>query len=100
MNIILGDENLKQIQENYIVLELETFSVGDDKTITAYCVLENTPLVDLNDLDRLKDLHKAFIAAYTGNNTTLCKFLGEELKGKFGGEMDTFYDEILARINN
>ena len=48
-------------------------------------------------LDRYIELHEGFVKAYKENNYKLCEDIAEHLMGKFGGELDSFYTEILAR---
>jgi hypothetical protein len=98
MQIIWNEEAAKRLQSNQTVLELETFSVGD-QTITAYCVVPaEQVLPDITHLDNIKELHQAFIDAFNNKNYQLCQDLAPELIGRFGGELDTFYQEILNKL--
>lgn len=98
MNIIVGTEAAEKLKENYTVLELETFSRGDDK-ITAYCVVNEIPIMELSDLEQYKQLHADFVKEYYAGNFSFCINAAEHLKGRFNGELDSFYDIILERIS-
>ena len=98
MNIILGKEPADRLRENYTVLELETFTRQDGSQITAYCVLDLVPLSELATLENSKQLHETFIREFNNKNYKFCEDATEHLMGKFNGELDSFYLEILQRI--
>lgn len=99
MQIIWNQEAAKRLQTNQTVLELETFAVGD-QTITAWCVIPAERVFpEITRLDNIKELHQAFITAFNNKNYQLCQDLAPELIGRFGGELDSFYQEILNKIN-
>lgn len=99
MQIIWNQEAAKRLQSNQTVLELETFAVGD-QTITAWCVIPAERVFpEITRLDNIKELHQAFITAFNNKNYQLCQDLAPELIGRFGGELDSFYQEILNKIN-
>ena len=97
MQIVWNAEAVAQLRKNQTVLELETFQV-EGKEITAYCVVPADKLLsELAQLDNYIDLHKGFVQAIKENNYKLCEDIAEHLMGKFGGELDSFYAEILSR---
>lgn len=98
MNIIIGKEAAEKLKENYTVLELETF-IKNDKSITAYCVVDQIPLAELPILEELKKKHSDFVFNYNNKNYKECKSLIPDLQGKFNGDVDSFYQIILERIN-
>jgi superoxide dismutase len=99
MQIIWDSQIAEKLRDAHTVLELETFMVKD-KPITTYCVVpaEKILISDFANLDQHKALHSAFIEALKNNNNQVCQDLSKHLIGKFGGELDTFYEEILKRI--
>lgn len=99
MNIIIGEIAAEKLKENYTVLELETFTVNDSKVKT-YCVVEHIPITEITNLEQYKSLHQKFIEEYYNKNYKFCIDAIEHLTGKFGGELDTFYNTILDRINS
>lgn len=99
MQIIWNREAAESLRTNQTVLELETFPVGD-QTITAYCVVPAEKVFpDITQLENLKELHQAFITEFNKKNYSLCQDIAPELIGRFGGELDSFYEEILNKIN-
>jgi hypothetical protein len=97
MNIIIGEVAAEKLKENYTVLELETFKLKDSNVKT-YCVVENIPFDELPELENLKKLHQSFIDAYNNGEYQFCDDVIEYLRGKFGGELDTFYNTIFDKI--
>ena len=99
MQIIWNQEAADRLKNSHTVLELETIDVAGYGAVTAYCVVPPEKLfaAGFSNLERYVELHNGFIAALKANNYQLCTDIGEHLKGAFGGELDTFYDEILKR---
>lgn len=97
MNIIFK-KNLTAIDQKYTVLDLDTFSLPDGTVHTACCILENIPINELSITENLKELHASLILNYRQRNWNYCKQAIEQLIGKWGGEVDTFYTELSARI--
>lgn len=97
MQIVWDPTAIEQLRKSQTVLELETFQL-EDQSITAYCVVPADKLLsEMALLDRYIELHEGFVKAYKENNYKLCEDIAEHLMGKFGGELDSFYTEILAR---
>ena len=99
MNIIFKD-NAKEIQEKYTVLDLDTFLMPDGAVHTACCVVENIPITELSQTPSLKELHSNLIENYAKKNWSYCEQAIEQLVGKWGGELDSFYAELQTRINH
>lgn len=99
MHIIVGDEAAQALKGNYTVLELETFD-NKDKKVTAYCVVPEVPIMELPNLEHHKQLHADFIREYNLGNYNYCINAVEHLKGKFNGDLDSFYDIIIEKINS
>lgn len=98
MNIILGNEAATKLKQNYTVLELETFIRQDQSSVTAYAVVENIPLSELATLPASIQLHENFVKEFNNKNYNYCLNAVEHLMGKFNGELDSFYLEIIQRI--
>jgi hypothetical protein len=99
MQIIFGKETADQLQDRYTVLELETIE-KDGVVVDAFCIVpaEKINLGEMSSLDNNINLHRSFIEGLKNNDYKLCNDLSEHLIGKFGGELDTFYQEILNRL--
>lgn len=99
MLIIWDKSAVEKLQQNYTVLELETFQ-KEDKEITAYCIIDEVSIAELTNLENSKQLHNSFISEYKKGNFSFCLEAVSFLKGKFNGELDSFYDTIINRISN
>jgi len=86
------------IDEKYTVLDLDTFSLPNGSVHTACCVVENIPVAELPITERLKELHVNLIANYGQRDWNYCEQAIEHLMGKWGGELDSFYQELNIRI--
>ena len=53
---------------------------------------------EITQLDQIKQLHNAFIQAFNRGEHDLCRDLAPELIGRLGGELDSFYQEILNKL--
>lgn len=99
MHIIFG--KLAELEEKYTLLELDTIRIGVDGPVrTAYCVVENIPLEEMPAVDTLTELHESLMQDYRNQNWNKCEAGIGQLKGKWGGELDSFYVELAARIAN
>lgn len=96
MYIIVGTEAAEKLKENYTVLELETHE-KDGKEITAYCVVDQIPIMELPTLEQYKNLHAEFVREYRKGNRKFCEDAVEHLMGKFNGELDSFYQVLMRR---
>lgn len=99
MNIILGHEAAEQAAQRYTVLELDSFHFAStDQVVPAYCVIENLSIDEMALLDKWKDLHSNLIKNYRNKNWSYCQQSIEHLTGKWQGELDSFYNELLGRV--
>lgn len=101
MQLIFNKEHADQLREKYTVLELETIT-KDGVTLDVFCVIpaDVINIAELPDLEHNIRLHNHFVDALKEKNYKICRDLYEHLLGKFGGEIDSFYEEIIKRINN
>jgi hypothetical protein len=99
MNIIFGIESVTPFEERYTVLELDTFVLRPtDEVVTAYCLVETIPVQEMPAIANLKDLHSNLMVEYRKRNWHYCEDAIAHLTGKWGGEIDSFYVELLQRI--
>jgi hypothetical protein len=100
MQLIFGRENAERLREKYTILDLETI-VKDGVELEVFCLIpgEKLGLMDLPQLANWVKLHNDFLNGYQTKQYEYCRQAIEHLKGKFGGEVDTFYEEILKRID-
>jgi len=102
MKVIFGRDASDAISGRMTVLELDTFfQEGLNEPITAFAVLENTdvPIQELPLMENHLKLHNTMLLEYRKKNFSYCTQALEHLRGKWGGEIDSFYDEFENRIN-
>ena len=100
MQIIFG-EPPEGLAEKYIVLELDTIQYAEDNDpITAYCVIsgEQVALEEVSLLKQYAETHRALMNNYRKQNWSFCEQAIDSLRGKFKGEMDSFYDVLESRV--
>lgn len=99
MNVVFSRAVAQQLKEKYLVLELETFEVGD-KTVETFCVVagDKIPFDEMPTLKHYEQLHQTFIDELNKKNYSVCQELITHLTGRFGGELDSFYSVIRDRI--
>ena len=101
MHIIFGSDNAEILKDKFTILELDTFKIVESNTIIpAYCVVENLPIDDLPDLEQSKQLHQELVEKYRQREWDFCLDAINQLIGRWGGEADTFYEELRNRIEN
>jgi hypothetical protein len=101
MNIIFDKSHLQQLQTKYTVLELDTIRIETtDQERTAYCVIENVPILEMAQVESFKNLHANLIDNYRKQNWNYCEQAIEHLMGKWNRELDSFYADLLTRVMN
>ena len=99
MHIIFGREKAQALQNKYTVLELDLIRIGQDGPVTSvYCVIENISILDLPRVESMKPLHENLILNYRGRDWKYCLDAMEHLQGFWGGELDSFYQNLRDRI--
>lgn len=100
MDIIFGRANAEKLREKYTVLDLETVKrEGTELEVFVLIPADKISISDLPQLEQWVKLHSDFLNGYHSQQYSFCRDCITYLKGKFGGEVDTFYDEILRRID-
>lgn len=101
MNIILGKENLETIDKRYVVLELDTIRIkGSTDPVTAYCLIDELPLNEISVVAEYSELHNNLLRNYRKRNWNYCENAIEHLRGRWRGEVDSFYDSLTGRIQD
>ena len=100
MDIIFGRENAEKLRQKYTVLDLETIN-KEGHEIEVFCLIgaDKISIGDLPQLEQWINLHNDFLNGYHTQQWNYCRQCIEHLMGKFGGEVDSFYEEILKRID-
>jgi hypothetical protein len=101
MHIIFGKQQADELAQKYTVLELDTFQMGENgPVISAYCTVETIPLEELFRLEATRHQHEHLLINYRGRAWADCLAGIDQLKGKWRGELDTFYDDLRSRVEN
>ena len=101
MNIIFETEVTPEIEEKYILLELDTFRrTSDGQVRKSFCVLtnEDITLQEIAIIEKQKELHNNLIKNYKKQDWNYCQEAISNLQGKWKGEVDTFYSVLSNRI--
>jgi hypothetical protein len=100
MDIIFSGAAAQEISEKYLVLELEPHLAGEE-ILETFCVVPGNKIsmTELSMLDHWKKLHAEFVQANKDKNGKLCLDLAEHLRGKWGKELDEFYEIVCSRYN-
>jgi hypothetical protein len=98
MNIIFGTSEAEELDDKYIVLELDTITIKNSTPITVYCVVENLPLTKLTEAEPYKILHANLMENYKKRDWNFCEQAIEKLLQFWGADMDTFYDSLQKRV--
>ena len=99
MKIVLAtQEDIKPVADRYLVLELDTFRI-EGKEIPSWCIVDagDIGLADMTELAHFKEQHENLIRNYKKGDLTFVEQMLEHLKGKFGGNLDSFYTELYSR---
>jgi len=101
MQLIFNRADAEALREQHTVLELETIT-KDGVTLDVFCLVpaDAINLSELAQLGHNTKLHQTFVDSFKNQDYKVCRDLYEHLIGKFGGEVDTFYQEIVQRIVN
>lgn len=99
MDIIFSRAAAEELSERYLVLELEPHPAGDS-VLETFCVIpgDKIPMVEMPMSEHWKKLHNEFVQANKDKNAKLCQDLSEHLIGKWGGELDEFYQIVCSRF--
>lgn len=100
MQIVWDKDVIEKLKNSHTLLELEAMPQESGTWITAYCVVppEKIGINGFALLDAHKELHAGFIKAMHERDLKLCEDIAEHLMGQFGGELDSFYEEIIKRL--
>ena len=98
MQLIFSRAAAEELKDKYTILELETIPTENNELLEVFCLVPSESIImEIQTLDTNIERHKQFVQAIKDNNVETCIELGEKLRYKFGGELDSFYDIIIDR---
>jgi len=101
MNIIIGEENVRNLDGRYLVLELDSFRIaGISDPIRSYALIDSLTFSDLFQVDEDRKLHEDLLENYRSKNWEFCEVAIDQLMGKWKGDLDSFYDNLLSRLKD
>jgi hypothetical protein len=101
MHIVFGEDTAQELSKKYTLLEVDTVTHPEHGPLPAYCVLPVEAIaLEMITLEDNVNQHRMVIDAIKRNEPALARQLCLSMTGKFGGEMDTFYEEIIKRIDS
>jgi hypothetical protein len=99
MHIIFGNKR-DLIPDSFTVLELDTIrNSAEAEAVTAYCVVDVIPLDELPHAHEHAQLHQELMTGYKNRDWNRCEdIITGTLRGRWNGAVDSFYDQLLTRI--
>lgn len=99
MNIVLGEENIKDLSDRHIVLELDSFLIsGSPEPVKSFCIVEKVSLEFFSATEQFQTLHANLVENYRRRQWKYCQDAISHLRGQWCGELDSFYDDLAQRI--
>ena len=103
VKILFGQETAKGLSDRYTVLELDDIAVkGKTEPVKIYTVLDPEELgYDvIPALEQYVNLHSKLRENYKKQDWKFCTDAIAELRGKFAGTLDSYYDILTDRIED
>jgi len=98
MHIIFGEDIANNMKDKYTILPLDDMKIGDSPIVTAYCLVDDIPSNELSELALTINLHKKLVENYKKPDFSFCEQALDHLKGKWGTQLDSYYDIMTDRI--
>ncbi len=96
VKIVLGSKTAQLVKDEYFVLELDCIAVkGKKEGVTIYTVLGHNDEMNIDKADT--QMHEAMLALYRQQRFDQAIRFCQDLKGRFAGEMDHYYDAWIER---
>jgi hypothetical protein len=97
MQLIFERKVAEELKDKYTIVELENIH-ANGQMLEVFCVLSQQSMVwEMQNIEGSLKLHEQLVDAIRIDNAEFCLALIPELKGKFGGELDSFYEIIETR---
>ena len=101
MYVIPGKEAADTLADRYVVIELDAVRIkGTEEVTPIYTILETEKIfLKLEQIDNAVKMHNEMRDFYKAKNWAAAETAITWLKTQFGGELNSYYDIILDRIN-
>lgn len=101
MYVIPGKEAAETLADRYVVIELDAVRIkGTEEVTPIYTILETEKIfLKLEQIDIAVKMHNEMRDFYKAKNWSAAETAITWLKTQFGGELNSYYDIILDRIN-
>lgn len=101
MNIIFDGPQVENLKQRHILLELDRFQfVNGQEPVQAWCVIEQVPVAEIHTVEHYKRLHTSLMTHYWQRQWHVCEDAMLLLKGRWNGELDSFYTVLAERIQD
>lgn len=101
MNILLETQLTQDIKARHLLLELDSFRTSPDSTpVSAFCLIEKMPLVEMMNIAQYHDLHHNLMPNYRQRNWPYVEQAIEHLMGRWDHQLDSFYQDLLDRVQD
>lgn len=95
MKILFGNIP-DQLKNKYICIELDLIQRdGMDQPIAAWAAIEQIPISEMPIVQSLIDTHITMMSQYRSAKWNNAIDLASSLMGSFGGELDSFYFNVI-----
>lgn len=99
MNIVLGQDRAEALAERHVVLPLDAFAItGQEYPVRSYCVLESVSPPEMAEISQWTNLHTKLMDNYERRNWNFCVQAIQHLLGRWDGQLDSFYQNLLNRV--
>ena len=101
MKIILGEETVKEMDDEFVLIELDTIAVkGKTEPVKIYTSLGTYyELEHTMNYEMPRQQHNKFLIFYRDQNWPLAKRWINDLRDSFGGALTKYYNMMEDRIN-
>lgn len=100
MNIVFAGAELEELRTKYTVLELDTFKfLPSGHLATSYALIDSVPINEIHRISEFSDLHHNLMQNFKKRNWKYCEDAIEHLISAWNGELQSFYENLLERIN-
>lgn len=101
MNVIFDRNIAQELKSRYLILELEPIEYQGN-LVECFCLVSNEsiPISEIPSLEHFSKLHDLLIENFRKKNFQFCRDIIEHLRGKFGGELDSFYQYVLGESSS